>query len=361
MKELLFIGTVLVMCSPLSGGQFINKAEASTPPISAWNTFLGANSSVQQLVVDSSGNIYVAGSSQNSWGTPERSYTADSDEFVAKIDSSGNLIWNTFLGGTGTDSASSIDVDEAGNIFVSGFANASWGSPVRPYTGGGDTFIAKLDNDGHLIWNTFVGGSGGDYGQRIKVDLAGNTYVAGQGNITWGSPKRAFSSGDSDGFIAKIDPYGSLLWNTFLGGGGADYLARIVVNGNGVYVVGSSDMVWGSPPDGSFTDGDQNGLVVKVDTDGNLIWNTFVGLGTQFSDLAIDSTNNLYVSGIGSLWGSPVRPYSGGLDVVVAKLNSVGDVVWNTYLGSSAFMDAGGTIALDKYGNWHGRLTPLAR
>ena len=106
----------------------------------------------------------MGGNSNATWGSPERAYTANTDAFAAKLDPSGNLLWNTFLGGSGSDSGSAIAVDASGNVYVGGYSNGTWGSPVRAYTAGYDAFAAKLDSAGNLLWNTFLGGSSTDYG-----------------------------------------------------------------------------------------------------------------------------------------------------------------------------------------------------
>ena len=65
-----------------------------------------------------------------------RAYTAVDDAFVAKLNSSGALTWNTFLGGSGDDVGDDIAVDNSANIYVAGDSDATWGSPVRAYTAG---------------------------------------------------------------------------------------------------------------------------------------------------------------------------------------------------------------------------------
>src|SRR5262245_48961208 len=62
------------------------------------------------------------------------------------------LAWNTFLGGSGTDYTSGIALDSSGNVYVSGGSTATWGRPLRAYTGGWDTFVAKLNTKGRLEW-----------------------------------------------------------------------------------------------------------------------------------------------------------------------------------------------------------------
>src|SRR5207237_9556491 len=98
------------------------------------------------------------------------------------LDTSGNLIWNSFLGGSGYgyDWGYSVAVDGSGNIFVEGTSNATWGSPINPKSGGTGTFgayVAKLDSSGNLTWNTFISGNGNvtsGFGHSLALDGGGN-------------------------------------------------------------------------------------------------------------------------------------------------------------------------------------------
>lgn len=131
-----------------------------SPAVSlTWNTFLGGNSNNRGNVVavDSTGHVYMAGWSNTTWGTPVRPYSGDYDAFVAKLDENGNLLWNTFLGGTGHDYAHAIAVASNGDVLVGGGSWDDWGNPVQPYVGGIPAFLARLDAQGNLIWNTFAG------------------------------------------------------------------------------------------------------------------------------------------------------------------------------------------------------------
>ena len=117
--------------------------------------------------------------------------------------------WNPFLGGSGTDVGQGIAVDSSGNVYVGGYSYATWGSPVRAYTASSDAFAAKLNGSGALQWNTFLGGSAIDVGRGIAVDSSGNVYVGGSSSATWGSPVRAHTSG-RDAFAAKLNSSGNL-------------------------------------------------------------------------------------------------------------------------------------------------------
>ena len=366
--------------------------------------------------MDGSGNIYVTGSSPTTWGSPVRSYSNGTDAFVAKMDSSGNLLWNTYLGGSGEDYGTGITLDGSGNIYVVGNTHTAWScSPapctVRGYTSGVNAFAAKLDSSGDLLWNTFLGGDW-DYGKGIAVDGSGNVYVSGESHATWGcSPMSCTVRGYtklSDAFAAKLDSSGNLLWNTFLGGSGYDDGWGIAVDGSGnVYVTGSSSAAWSCSPasctlraytsgydsfaakfnssgsliwnafqggdgsdgydvavDGSgniYLAGDsEDAFVTKMDPSGNLLWNTFVygsGYGTAFRSIAVDGSGNVYVAGESTgTWGCSTNPctlrgYAGGRqDAFAAKVNSSGKLLWNTFLGGSGW-DSGWGIAVDGSGN----------
>lgn len=343
-------------------------------PTLSWNTLLGRAKSFgdggflrsSAIAVDISGNIYVTGQSDATWGSPLRAFTGGGyDAFVAKLDNKGQLVWNTFLGGTGSDPGHGIAVDGNGNVYVAGSSSATWGSPQNAFGGcvgfqfsldlsGCDAFAAKLDNSGQLVWNTFLGGTGYDVGWAIAVDGSGNAYVAGGSTATWGSPQRAFGYGEN-AFAAKLDNAGQLVWNTFLGNMISDISEgqAIAVDGGGnVYVAGLSYATWGSPQR-AFGGGDE-AFAAKLDSTGTLVWNTFLG-STGYDEglaIAVDVSGNVYVAGkSNATWGSPQRAFvSSGRDAFVAKLDGTGTLVWNTFLGAATYGE-GRAIAVDSGGN----------
>jgi hypothetical protein len=126
--------------------------------------------------VDGNGNVYMAGHSTVTWGTPVQPFAGGTnDAFVAKLNSSGVLQWNTFLGGSGQDEGFGIAVDTSGNIYVVGMSNATWGTPINPLPGGWDAFVAKL---GISKSKTDFNGDGQD-------DILWRYYGAGGYNYVW--------------------------------------------------------------------------------------------------------------------------------------------------------------------------------
>ena len=327
-------------------------------PVISWSTFLGGTSLDRgyAIAVDSSGNTYVIGCSAGTWGSPIRPYTEAHDAFVAKLDANGTLLWNTFLGTSDYDDGYGIAVDTNGNVYVTGSSWATWGSPLRAYAGIGDAFVTKLNADGALLWNTFLGGTSYDCGNGIAVDTNGSCYVGGNSSATWGSPIRPIAAGESDGFVAKLDASGVLIWNTFLGGApGDDDLHGIAVDTNGnSYVAGWSLATWGLPLRAYA--GGYDAFVAKLATNGTLLWNTFLGganndQGPYGNGIAVDTNGNTYVTGYSqATWGSPLRAYAGSQDGFVAKLTTNGALQWNTFMGGLSD-DGSSGIAVDTSGN----------
>lgn len=342
----------------------LGKYDASLPlmidPILQWNTFLGSSATdeAKAIVVDGSGNAFVTGRSGASWGSPVAAYTGGKDVFVAKISSTGTLLWHTFLGASSDDFGRAISLDGSGNIYVSGNSVSSWGSPVNAWSGGSEVFVAKLDSSGGLLWNTFMGSAmptvSDDFAGGVAVDSSGNAYVAGISNSTWGSPLNT-NSGGKDAFVAKLNSSGVRQWNTFLGSANDDEGQAISVDSAGnVYIVGSSKATWGSPV--NAFGGTQDAFVAKLNSSGVYQWHTFMGSSTYDLGYAItvDTSNNIYVAGYSyATWGAPVTTFAGGVDAFAAKLNNSGVRQWNTFMGSSGtdLTGVGSPIVLDSVGN----------
>jgi hypothetical protein len=325
----------------------------------SWNTFLGSSDTDVGCgaVADENGNVYVAGYSYATWGSPLAAYTGFNDTFVAKFDKNGVLVWSTFLGPTGTSGGHgcSIALDGQGNVYVTGLGTENWGSPINPHIFGYDTFVAKLSGAGGLIWNTFLNSNDSSHGGGIAVNDTGDIFVIGSSSQSWGAPVRPFA-GPPDVFVAKLYNNGIRVWNTFLGSASyGDDGRGISADGNDVVAVGNSSFSWGSPIRPLSSPPSIDGFVAKLDGNGHLLWNTFLGTDggaeDHAEDIVADGNGALYVVGTskGGSWGSPVRPYD-HYDAFVAKLDGAGALVWNTFLGSSDWDDAR-DVALDSHGH----------
>ncbi|MEW5940339.1 MAG: SBBP repeat-containing protein, partial [Chloroflexota bacterium] len=210
----LFVSAALTLSAVGPAAARGDSSRAPAPMFSAslgWNTFGGSSSYDlgRDIAVDSAGNSYVTGHSDAMWGAPINAYAGSADVIVAKFNSSGALVWNTFLGSSADDVGLGIAVDSAGNAYVTGYSDATWGAPINAFAGVPDAFVARLDSSGALVWNTFLGSSNYDISYGIAVNSTGNAYVTGYSDTTWGAPINAFA-GNGDAFVARLDSSGAL-------------------------------------------------------------------------------------------------------------------------------------------------------
>ena len=371
--------------TPLQGANagysdvFIAKLNATGLAL-VYSTYLGGNGSDNGdgIAVDSSGSAYLTGHT-NSPNFPTVSPLQPSyggggwDAFVTKLNPAGSaLVYSTYLGGSGQDMGYSIAVDSLGNAYVTGQTqslNFPTASPLRAAHGGGmfDPFVAKLNAAGSaLVYSTYLGGSGEDWGSGIAVDSAGSAYVTGgtySTNFPTASPLQSAFSGNYDAFVTKLSVSGSaLVYSTYLGGSASNMGKAIAVDSSGnAYVTGftsSANFPTANAVQAAYGGGG-DAFVLKLDPSGStLLYSTH--LGGSDSDLgsgiAVDSSGNAYVTGY--TWSTnfptatPLQAvYGGGYDAFVTKLNAAGSaLLYSTYLGGSGREDGYG-IAVDSAGN----------
>lgn len=333
---------------------FVAKLSAETGTL-VWHTFLGGASwdVGNSVTIGDDDCLFVAGGSTNSWGDPVRDHTASlpsrSSAFVARLNAAtGELQWNTFLGGANSSAAMTVAADNAGAVFVAGSSFGSWGSPVRSYSAAGDVFVARLNAaSGELEWNSFLGGSAFEESFQISLGQGESVFVGGNSEGGWGNPVRAFGPlSYSEVFVARLNSLtGALEWHTFLGGNQTeDYGGYVASDGEGrLFVSGVGWINWGDP----IREHDEwcaEAFVAKLDQDtGILQWHTFVGGGEESciedysSHITLDAHGDVILAGTDSgTWGDPISPYlstDNYYNTFVARLNGIsGNLVWSTFL-----------------------------
>jgi len=221
------------------------------------------------VAVDSSGNIYCAGTT-SSFGA------GDWDALLLKYDSSGTLQSATTWGGSSSDSLDAVVVDSCGNIYCAG-STASFGAGSYAF----DALLLKYDSSGTVQRAATWGGSSHDYLYALAVDSGGSIYCAG---LTW-----SLGLYEYDALVLKYDGSGTLQWTTTWGGSGQDYLGGVAADSSGnIYCAGYT---------GSFGSGDA--LLLKYDSSGALQWSKTCGGADNdwVSAVAVDSTGNVYLGG----------------------------------------------------------------
>jgi hypothetical protein len=350
---------------------FVTKLDPSGALI--YSTLLGGESSdgASGIVTDAAGHAYVVGSTDSpdfplvdSLQPGPRDYTPDA--FVAKLSPDGSeLLFSTTLGGSFADFGGDLGMDAQGALYVTGSTDSGDfpqpGFPPLPatYRGATDVFVVKLAPGGSsLIYSRTLGGEVVQFGQKIAVDAAGRAHVTGLTDSPQFPVVQAAQpvfGGERDAFVFKLDPAGSIVYSTFLGGSASDIGYGVAVDAAGnAYVTGealSDDFPVASALQ-PVRRGIRDVFVTKLSPTGSLLYSTFLG-GThddQAFDIAADPAGRVYVTGATTSENFPtVDPLQAGCapnppqlilraaDVFVAQLAADGSaLLFSTCLGGSS-------------------------
>ena len=272
-----------------------SEAPAVTYPYLDFSTYFGGSDGYELglgIAATDDGSYYVTGHTASSDFPTQNAYddtfNGGRDAFVAKFNSHGSLLWSTYLGGTNFDGGFSIAVTSDGNCYIIGTTRSNDFPTLNAYSntlsGSDDIFLAKFSSSGSLLWSTYLGGSGEDYGYDIAVAGDGSCYVTGCTNSsdfpTQNAFDTTFNGGYIDIFVSKFSTNGSLLWSSYLGGNGNEWGYSIAVTDDGsCYVTGfkaSNDFPALDAYD-STPNGDWDVFVTKFNASGSLHWSTYFG------------------------------------------------------------------------------------
>lgn len=350
-----------------------------------FSTYLGGGSNDfgSAITVDSSGNIYLAGST-NSTDFPKRNATQAtyggglSDVFVAKIIRAGGVYtlgYATYLGGSSEERSDGIAVDRSGNISLGGSTSSSdfptWRA-IQGDQGGEDAFITQIISASGVYtygYSSYLGGSGEEKGTDIAVDSVGNIYTAGFTDSSNFPLWRAIQNDqlDRDVFVTKIISANGVYtygYSTYLGGSGFDVGYGIAVDNTGnAYVTGNTGStnfpLWRAIQDDQL---DRDVFVTQIISASGVYsygYSTYLG-GSDFelgSRIAVDSLGNAYITGYTSSADFPTRQaiqsdseYEDAFVTQIIRASGVYTYGYSTYLGGNK-VDVGADIAVDRTGN----------
>ncbi len=374
-------------------GEYDPSQTLTIDPVISYSTYLGGTSfdSGKGIAVDAAGNAYVTGQT-SSIDFPtlppfEDAFGGSNNIFVTKLNPAGTqLIYSTTIGGSGDEYGNGIAVDSSGNAYVTGITNSKnfpivGGFQPNPATStnlNGTTsifqqgFVLKLNPAGTgLVYSSYLGGSGNDYGRAIAVDPSGNAYVTGNVysfNFPVKNPIQAtkgdLSTFNADAFAVKVNPEGNaLVYATYIGGSADDEGASIAVDTAGnAYITGetiSPDFPVIKPVQGSRA-GNPNqafydAFVTKINPAGTAyVYSTYFGGSNAdaASGIAVDVMGNAYITGYTFSRDFPVAPAQpvAGTAFVTKLSNDGSTIVYSRSFGGNG-TDTATAIAVDGAGN----------
>ncbi len=342
-------------------------------PILDYTTFLGGTGydNVEAVAADDAGNVYVTGWTGSTdfptaVGALDESYNSGSyDIYVAKLSPDGStLLYSTYIGGSGSDTANGIAIDSDGNAYITGTSTSTdfptAGGYQTSLTGTSSAVLVKLNSTGDsLLYASYFGGTGSETAYDVALTPSGTVLITGSTNSSDLPTQNAYEStlgGTQDAFVAhfdlKLTGTNSLLYASYFGGNGSDDARSIAVDTTGAFIIGGSTSSTNLPTQNacqSSLGGGSDAYVARFDSTGsNLTYGTYLGgSGTDYMEaLAIDSSGKIYAGGrTDGIFPTTAGAYDttpgGSSDGFVAKidptLSGTSSLIYSTYLGSTGF------------------------
>ncbi len=277
------------------------------------------------------------------------SYSGGGDAFITKFNSNGGRIWGTYYGGSDEDQCLSITTDTNNNIYITGSTVSDTGistigAQQPSFAGDYDAYLAKFNSSGNILWATYCGGVDFDKGYSVCIDMSNNVIIAGVGSsmtgIATSGTHKQIPNGD-DAFIVQYNSIGIKQWGTYYGGNdgiNSDKLFHVTTNNAGeIFIAGCTDSDTGIATIASYRSsisGMTDGYFAKFSSYGILIWGSYFGGSNDdcnFS-ISISSLNDIIITGytvsdsnIATI-GAYNTILNGGSDAFIASFDSSGHI-----------------------------------
>ncbi|MFH6602967.1 hypothetical protein ACEZ3G_05725 [Maribacter algicola] len=346
MNKCLFIPLlfVLISCSTDSEN-FDGRSEVAFIGELEWVKRFGGSGeeTARKIIGTSDGGFAVLGYTNSVDGDLDFKNLPVDDYWLLKFDAMGDLEWNRTYGGSGQDLGQSLVQTSDGGFALTGYAQSADGDGSNN-EGFHDNWIIKLNAQGSIEWERSYGFSGHDHSYDILQTEDGGFFFVGFLDITLARADGYNEKGSSltrhgvgEFWGTKIDAMGNIEWRSYFGGSNNDRAHAVVQADDGGFVMtGFSESV---DFDVSDSKGSYDFWVVKVDVDGNLLWQrSFGGSGIEIAqDIAKTNDNGYVITGNTFSNDTDVAKNNGESDIWLIKIDDKGNLVWERTFGGTLF------------------------
>lgn len=367
-----FTGSTVIGDSAIqtNGGQeaAIAKFSADGDFISAYHFGGPYFDKIRQLAKDGMGNIYFVGESAGEFVFNGVTYplTSNTDILVAKLTNDLEEVWLKTGGGVSEDRSSDIAVDQAGNVYFTGYTLGDFSFDGFNFTGYGNTdiFLGKINTDGTTAWINRHGGTGYDAG--FAIDLVDDEHFVACGEFIGAGTVGGLNitqniAGNDQTWVALFDTSGTALWANTADNTGFNAAQALTHDEEGnIYAAGYYE---GSTSFGGDTilvsAGQRDAFVVKYSATGDFVWaRSAHSTGNAYAFGIVAGTDDqLYVTGLFqetlTITPSDQLVSNGANDVMMISLSTDGDLLWYAGLGGVG-NDSGNDLYADEEGRIYG-------
>ncbi|MFK7832449.1 MAG: hypothetical protein AB8B52_04160 [Winogradskyella sp.] len=243
---------------------------------------------------------------------------AGGDYWALKLDATGTLQWSQYFGGNFTDAPTDVIQTEDNGFIIVGSSDSN-DTDISSNIGTYDFWILKISAAGDLVWEKSFGGDQIDEARSIVKSNDGNYIIAGDTRSNDNDISN--NKGAADLWLIKITPNGDLLWEKTIGGSNFD-VARSIIKAetNGFILAGSSRS---SDKDVSANNGQNDAWILKVDDNGNLLWETTVGGANIDFAYSVAQLNEGSIIGVGDSTSNDgdILENKGFTDVLIIRID----------------------------------------
>lgn len=345
--------SLLANCSDSSEG---DNSLNSPLKISA-RTYGGSNNDSALSVTNTlDGGYAILGFTQSPDGNVQDKSDDSFDFWLLKFDGENQLQWQKIYGGSLDDKGSDLIQTSDGGYAIFGSSQSS-DADITANAGNYDFWVAKLNGSGNIIWQKSFGYSGLEKATSLVSTKDGGflligeldvTASGGEGNSKLTSLKR---HAGGDYWIIKLDKTGNKQWSKYFGGTFTDTPYNAVqTDDNGYIIVGSSDS---NDLDISLNKGSYDFWIIKISETGILEWEKSFG-GSEIDEawgIEHSGDGNYLIIGDTRSRDQQVSFNNGAADIWIIKINPQGELLWEKTIGGSSF-DAGRSISKTQNGNF---------
>jgi len=296
----------------------------------------GSDNDVAYDIIAIENGYFITGGTGSSDGDISFSHGMG-DGWLVRTDSTGNLLWEKTYGGSDSEGFMRILTSTDGNYYLLG---TSWSTDgdisYNPYPGTGSFWIVKIDVEGNILWDKIAGGTKGDYLWTGAATADGGVVAIGEVSSDDGHVSVFY--GGNDTWIVKLSADGEVEWDYTIGTGWFDIGQAIIQTSDGGYLAGSNSIILQgavgniscTPP--SF--GWVTGVLTKFDADMNVQWQRCYGGNNHDAISGILELDDGYVF-VGGTESTNMPGHKGNGDVWVVRIDFDGNIIWQKAFGGS--------------------------
>ncbi len=327
-------------------------AAESDMPIQGWDRLVGSNlyDDLCDVIATEDGNFVSAGSQ-------------GSDAMLVKTNPQGTIIWKKIVHGSGDDAFSSVTELDDGSLIAVGYSSSSTSGDITDSNNGTlDGLLVKFSANGDKLWDKLMGGSHYEEFKGIIATKDGGFLAVGysrssaEGEII--DANNGAGVATSDGYIVKFNSTGTVQWDNLFGSAELDLFFNVIQTSDGGFIATGSAVdvsndgihtnSGGEITDSPATSGDNphDGLLVKFDASGHMVWNKLFGSDDDDDFYGITATTDGGCVVVGKTFALNGDITTGEVSNVntalVVKFDKNGQSVWNR-----AFTGGGSPLLMD--------------